>query len=260
MSAVVRRLGRPLLGVAVLLALLAFWELWARGADSFLVPAASTVAERAWHVWPSGEFLGHVAASLRRLAAGYAIGAGVGVAAGLVLGASQRARRATEPVLEFLRAIPPIAIVPALIVVLGVGDGMRVAVIAFGVLWPVLLNSVDGVRAVSPELRDTAALLQTGRVERVVRVYLPAALPSIFAGLRIALGVGLVMVVISEFVGGGDGIGHYIILQQTQFRYPETYAGILFLGVLGYVLNALFLVVERRLLAWHHGAVGARAC
>jgi ABC-type nitrate/sulfonate/bicarbonate transport system permease component len=90
----------------------------------------------------------------------------------------------------------------------------------------------------------------------MVHIYLPAALPSIMAGLRIAVSLGLVLVVVSEFVGEQNGIGYYLVVQQSEFDYPALYAGILFLGLLGYGLNRLFLVVERRVLAWHYGATG----
>ena len=99
-------------------------------------------------------------------------------------------------------------------------------------------------------------MLHVGRVERFWRIYFPSALPSIMAGLRIAVSIGLVLVVVSEFVGEGNGLGHCILVQQSMFNVPEMYAGILFLGLLGYVLNRLFLVVERRVLAWHYGAAG----
>ena len=254
-----RRLRRRLLGVVVVLVVVGVWEAWARAQPSFLFPPASVVVERAWQVWPTSDFLTNVSESLKRLGAGYLIGATIGVAVGLVLGASRPVRRALEPLVEILRATPPIAIVPVAIVILGLGDSMRISVIAFGVIFPVLVNSLDGVRAVSPEARDTAALLHLGRVERSLWIYLPAALPSIFAGLRVALAVALVMVVLSEFVGGQDGLGYYIILQQSQYNVPEVYAGIAFLGVLGYVLNRLFLVVESYALAWHRGAVGDSA-
>lgn len=254
------RLGGRLLGVVVFFAAIGLWEAWARLEPSFLFPPPSAVAERAWQVWPTSAFLTEVAApSLRRLAAGYAIGAGVGIAVGVVMGSSRRIRRTLDPLVEILRATPPIAIVPAAIVALGLGDSMRIGVIAFGVLFPVLVNSVDGVRAVSPETRDIASLLRLGRAERILRVYLPAALPSVFAGLRVGLSVGLVMVVISEFVGGSDGVGYYILFQQTQLNVPEVYGGILFLGLLGYLLNTLFLLVERHALAWHYGAAGEQA-
>jgi ABC-type nitrate/sulfonate/bicarbonate transport system permease component len=252
-------LGRWLLGATVFAAALVVWEVVARGEDSFLFPPMSTVLERSWDVWPSRDFLSQVGVSLKRLVAGFVIGSGIGIGIGLLMGSSRVARRILDPLVELARATPPIAIVPALIVLLGLGDGMRIAVIAFGVCFPVLVNTIEGVRAVSPEARDTAAMLQVGPVERVARIYLPAALPSIFAGLRVSISIGLVMVVISEFVGEGEGLGHYIIFQQTQFSVPEMYSGILFLGLLGYALNRLFLVAERRVLAWHYGATGDSA-
>lgn len=248
-----------LLGAVVFVAAVVIWEAWARRAGSFYVPPATEVLDRAWEVWPTRDFLGDAAESLRRLSVGFAIGAGAGVAVGLVMGASPTARRTLEPLVELARATPAIALVPALIVVLGFGDSMRVGVIAFGVCFPVLVNTYEGVRAVPPEVRDTASMLHVGRVERIFRIYLPAALPSIAAGLRIAISVGLVMVVISEFAGEGGGLGHYILDQQGRFDVPAMYAGILFLGLLGYALNGLFLVVERRVLAWHSGATGELA-
>jgi sulfonate transport system permease protein len=254
-SALRRSVGLAL-GVLVFIAALGIWEVWARAEPSFLVPTASDVAKAAWHIWRTSEFLGEAGASLKRLAAGFAIAAVIGIGAGLVVGTSQQVRRTLEPFLEFMRAIPPIAIVPAAIVILGLGDASRVAVIAFGLCFPILVNTADGVRAIPPELRDTASMLHVGRVERISRIYFPAALPSIMAGLRVAVSIGLVLVVVSEFVGEGNGLGQYLLVQQSQYAVPEMYAGILFLGLLGYVLNTLFLVAERRLLAWHYGAAG----
>jgi ABC-type nitrate/sulfonate/bicarbonate transport system permease component len=251
-----RRTRGPLLEVAVFAAALLLWELWARSEASFLVPPASDVLERSWDVWPTGAFLEEVAASLKRLAVGFAIGAAIGVGVGLAMGASRVVRRALEPLVELLRATPAIAVVPALIVVFGVGDWTLVAVIAFGVCFPVLVGTSEGVRGVSPEARDTAAMLHVGRLESVFRIYFPASLPSIVAGLRVALSIALVMVVISEFAAGDDGLGTYILDQQGQFNVTNMYAGILFLGLLGYALNRLFLMAERRVLAWHYGAAG----
>lgn len=258
-AATLGRVGRRLVGVAVFIAVLGVWEAWARADPNFLIPPASTVAERAWQVWPTSEFLSTVAASLKRLTAGYAIGAGIGVTLGLLMGSSRETRRTLDPFIEFARAIPPIAIVPAALVILGPANGMRITVIAFGVCFPVLVNTVEGVRAVSPEVRDTASMLHVGRTARVLRIYFPAALPAIVAGLRVALSIGLVMVVISEFVGGDDGLGYYILFQQSQFNVPEMYGGIVFLGLLGYALNGLFLLGERFVLSWHYGAAGGSA-
>lgn len=253
----VRRLAGPALGVLVFLAVLGIWELWAGAADSFLVPTASEVAQRAWHVWPTSDFLSQVGQSLKRYAVGFALAAAIGIGLGLLVGTSHAARRTLEPFLELMRAVPAIALVPGAILVLGPGDASRIAIIAFGLCFPILVNTADGVQAISPEVRDTASMLHIGRIERLVHIYLPAALPSIMAGLRIAVSLGLVLVIVSEFVGERNGIGYYLIVQQSEFDYPALYAGILFLGLLGYALNRLFLVVERRVLAWHYGATGA---
>jgi ABC-type nitrate/sulfonate/bicarbonate transport system permease component len=251
--------SRRLLGVAVFGFALVVWEAWARGEGSILVPPASAILETAWNVWPTSEFLTGARASLTRLAVGFVIGAGVGIAVGLVMGSSSRAMRMLEPLAEFGRSLPAIAIVPAAIVVLGLGDAMQIAVIAYALCFPVLVNTVEGVRTVSPEVRDTASMLHVGSLERALRINLPAALPSIVAGLRVAVSLGLVAVVISEFAGEGEGLGRFIRLQQTEFDIPAMYCGILFLGLLGYVLNSLFLVAEQHVLAWHYGSVGEQA-
>jgi ABC-type nitrate/sulfonate/bicarbonate transport system permease component len=245
------------LGGLVFVAALAIWEASARTESFYFLPPVSEVVRRAWDVWPSADFLSAVTASLKRLAAGFAIGSTAAVAVGLAMGSSPRVRSTLSPTAESLRALPVIAVVPIAIVLLGVGDAMRVGVIAFGVFFPVLIATVEGVRAVGLEVRDTAALFRLSTVQRSVRVYLPAALPTIFAGLRTALSIGLVLVVISELNGEGDGLGVYIETQRALFNVSEMYVGILFLGLLGYVLNRLFLVLEHRVLAWHYGAIGA---
>jgi ABC-type nitrate/sulfonate/bicarbonate transport system permease component len=253
------RAGRPLLGFAVFALALVAWEGWARSEDSFVVPPASAVLSTAWEVWPTSEFLSDVAASLRRLAAGFALGASIGVCIGVLMGSSRTARRALEPLVELARATPVIAVVPAAIVVLGFGDAMQIGVIAFAVCFPVLVNTLDGVRSIPPEIHDTASMLHVGKFGRMRRIDLPGALPSIAAGLRVAVSLGLIAVVISEFVGETDGLGSRIWLEYTQSDVEALYAGLVFLGVLGFVLNRIFLVLERRFLSWHEGFAGDQA-
>jgi ABC-type nitrate/sulfonate/bicarbonate transport system permease component len=255
-SSVASRIAGPALGVLVFLAVLCVWELWSRAEDNFLWPSASEVLAQAWDIWPTSAFLSEAGISLKRLAVGFVIAAAIGIGVGLLVGASRAARRTLEPFLEFTRAIPAIAVVPAAIIVLGLGDASRIAVIAFGLCFPILVNTAEGARSIPVEVRDTASMLHVGHFERFWRIYFPAALPSIMAGLRNAVSIGLVLVVVSEFVGEGNGLGHWILLQQSLLAVPEMWAGILFLGLLGYVLNRLFLVVERRVLAWHYGAAG----
>jgi ABC-type nitrate/sulfonate/bicarbonate transport system permease component len=251
-----RRLVGPLLGVGVFLCALGLWELWARAADVYFVPTFHEVAESAWRDWRSSGFLSEVGHSMKRYAAGFAIAAAIGIGLGLLVGSSRAARRTLDPLLECLRAVPAIAVVPAALLILGLGDASRIAVIAFGLCFPILVNTADGVRGIPLEVRDTASMLHVGRLERVWRVYTPAALPSIMAGLRVAVSLGLVLVIVSEFVGEQNGIGSYLIAQQSTYDFAAMYAALLFLGVLGYALNRVFLLVERRVLAWHYGATG----
>ncbi len=192
--------------------------------------------------------------SLVRLGLGYLIACAVAVGVGLALGLSPRLRRATSPIVEFLRAIPPPALLPFGILVLGVGTSMKVFIIAFVCLWPVLLNTVDGVAGVDPTLRETARVYGIGRRDRLLRLTLPAAAPQIFAGMRTSLSLALILMVISEMVASTNGIGYFVLQSQRTFAIPEMWSGILLLGILGYALNAIFVLVERRVLRWHRGA------
>jgi ABC-type nitrate/sulfonate/bicarbonate transport system permease component len=195
-----------------------------------------------------------VVPSLVRLGLGYGIACVVAVVAGLALGLSRPLRRAADPIVQFLRAIPPPALLPFGILVLGVGDKMKIFIIAFVCLWPVLLNTIDGVAGVDPTLRETARVYGIRARDRLLKVTLPAAAPQIFAGMRTALSLALILMVISEMVASSNGIGYFVLQAQRSFAIPEMWSGILLLGLLGYVLNGLFLLVERRVLRWHRGA------
>jgi ABC-type nitrate/sulfonate/bicarbonate transport system permease component len=158
------------------------------------------------------------------------------------------------PLLAFVRAVPVPVLVPVFITLLGIGAPMQVSVIVFGVLWPILLNCVDGVRSVDQTKVDTARAFRVSRVQWILGVVLPAALPKIFAGLRVSLSLGLVLMVVSELVGATNGIGYQLIFSQHQFDFPTMWAGIVLLGVLGYVLNSLLLAAQRRVLTWQPDA------
>jgi ABC-type nitrate/sulfonate/bicarbonate transport system permease component len=195
-----------------------------------------------------------VVPSLVRLGLGYGLGCAVAVAAGLALGSSRALRAAADPAVQFLRSIPPPALLPFGILVLGVGTSMKVFIIAFVCLWPVLLNTIDGVAGVDPTQRETAQVYGIGTRRRLSHVVLPAAAPQIFAGMRTALSLALILMVISEMVASTNGIGYFVLQAQRSFAITEMWSGILLLGLLGYALNALFGLVERRVLRWHRGA------
>jgi ABC-type nitrate/sulfonate/bicarbonate transport system permease component len=150
-------------------------------------------------------------------------------------------------------------LVPLFIVLLGIGDGMKVALIGFGAVWPILLNTADGVSSVDPLQRDTGRVFRIGARSELWRIILPAAGPSIFAGLRISLSIAVILMVISEMVATINGVGFALVQAQRSFRTLDLWAAILVLGVIGYALNTLLGAVESRVLAWHRGARSAPA-
>lgn len=248
------------------LAAVVVWEIAARVAASVFFPPPTTVVGTAADLWLSGPastlFLGEsvfddILPSLGRVFGGWAIAVVVGVGLGTALGRSRTGMDYVGPLFAFMRAVPPPALVPVFLVLFSMGNGMKLVTIVFGSVWPILLNTVDGVRSVSPTQQDTARTFRTPRRYWVGMVVLPAALPKIFAGLRLSLSLSLILMVVSEMVGVTDGVGYELIFAQQRFDFPAMWAWIVLLGVLGYGLNAALLAVERRMLGWQPTAGAA---
>ncbi|WP_419996001.1 ABC transporter permease [Streptomyces boninensis] len=240
--------------------LIGIWQLVADDGPGSYFPPPSVIVRALHRVWFSGPasdlFLTEQAradfpVSFGHLLSGWAIAAVAGIALGLLLGRSQRAYDYTQPLVQLCRSVPPPALIPFFVVVFQLNTSMYVVTIAFGAVWPVLLNTLAGVRAVDPVLLDSARVHGVGRAERLWRVVLPSAAPQIAAGLRIALGFGLILMVLSELVGTTSGIGARLVNAQRTFDIPSMWAGIALLGLTGWLLNAAFLLVENRLLRWH---------
>jgi ABC-type nitrate/sulfonate/bicarbonate transport system permease component len=251
-----RRVGALTLGWLVAALLLLVWQLYANSAQQLYLPTFTSAATATWHLVSRSTLTSDVLPSVGRFALGYAIGSAIGIAVGTPLGYLRALEPWVRPVLEFLRALPAAAILPIALLLLGTGAGMRVTVIAFGACWPVLLNAIDGARHVDPVLIDTGRINGLGRLGLLRRIVLPASLPQIFAGLRTALGIALIVMVLSEMYGASSGLGYFILTAQRRFLVPETYGGVLLLGLIGWLFSLLFARLERRALAWHHGRVG----
>jgi ABC-type nitrate/sulfonate/bicarbonate transport system permease component len=248
------RVLATVLEVTVPVLALVIWGIASSGSDTYYFPPLTDILETFADTWLFERVGSDVVPSLLRMGAGYAIAVVLGIAVGLLLGMSKRARRAAAPIVEFLRAIPPPALLPFAILVIGVGNSMKVFIIAFVCVWPILLNTIDGVTGVDPTLRDTTRVYGIDTRDRLWRVMLPAAGPQIFAGMRTSLSLALILMVISEMVASTNGIGYFVLQSQRTFAIPEMWSGILLLGILGYVLNGILVLVERRLLRWHRGA------
>ncbi|MFQ1002939.1 ABC transporter permease [Modestobacter sp. SSW1-42] len=242
------------LEVAVPIAVLAVWALLSADSESFYFPPLLDVFRAFGDTWLFERVGTDVLPSLGRLFAGYALAVVAAVVLGVALGSSRTLGRMVDPVVQFLRAIPAPVLIPAGILLLGVGSGMKVALIAFVCLFPVLLNTIDGVAGVDPALRETARSFQIPWHERLFRVVLPSAAPQMFAGARVSLSLAVIMMVVSEMVGSTNGIGYFVLQSQRTYAITEMWAGIFLLALLGYVLNVVFLSIERRALRWHRGA------
>ena len=249
-----RRVVETALEVTVPVVLLVLWGVWSSGSDTYYFPPLTDILSTFADTWLFERVGSDVVPSLERLGAGYAIACVVGVIVGMALGLSPTLRRAADPIVQFLRAIPPPALLPFGILVLGVGASMKIFIIAFVCVWPVLLNAVDGVAGVEPMLRETSRGYRIDRRDTVLHVMLPAAAPQIFAGMRTSLSLALILMVISEMVASTNGIGYFVLQSQRSFAIEEMWSGIILLGILGYVLNGAFVLVERRVLRWHRGA------
>ncbi|MET9685298.1 ABC transporter permease [Streptomyces coeruleorubidus] len=233
--------------------LVTVWWVASAGSTDVYWPPLRTILEAFPDVWTAERLRGDVLPSVLRLAGGYALAAVVGVALGTVIGSYRRVRAVCEPVLEFLRAVPPPVLVPVIMLFAGIGDTMKVTVIAAGCVWPVLLNTVEGVRAVDPVMAETARSYGITGVARLRNVVLRSASPQIFAGLRQALSIGIILMVISEMFAASNGLGFTIVQFQRGFAIPDMWTGILVLGLLGFLLSVVFQWVERRVLGWYHG-------
>lgn len=240
------------LGLATLAALAAVLEAATRGGllNAALVPPPTVVAGRVGTILASGAFAAPLGHTLYLLAVAYAIGCGLAVLVGLAMGRSAFVHGLLEPLVEVLRPLPKPALLPPLILFLGLGDAMKLTVIALGVFFPVLINTIQGVRGTDPVMLDAARTFQVSRTGTLLKVVLPSALPLILTGMRIALGIGLVLVVIAEMMAGTGGLGYLIVDMQRSFRIPDMYAWSAILAVLGYGLNEAFEWIERRATHW----------
>jgi ABC-type nitrate/sulfonate/bicarbonate transport system permease component len=186
--------------------------------------------------------------------AGYAIAGLIGIAIGALLWSLRYLRDATSPYLYFLYVLPAPVLVPAAMTLFGIGFTMKVVLIAFAALWPTLLNTLDGMRAVDEVKLDTSRVLGMSPLGRMFRVVLPAAAPQIVAGLRNSLQVAIILMVVSEWQASTDGIGYYISYAQQSIDYVGVWSGIVVLAIIGTLANLLFVGAENRVLRWHYGA------
>lgn len=246
----VKRIGY-FIGLPVLL--IVMWWALTLGEPNFYAPTPQLLGQTFWEVWSGERFLTDFLPSVIRLFIGLVATIVLGIVFGVLIGSFRWLRSLTEPVLEFFRAIPPPVLVPLFILLIGPTDQMRIAVIVSGSIWPVLLNTVEGVRAVDEVLTNTSRTYGITGFSRLRYLVLPAASPQIMAGVRQSLSIGLILMVISEMFSASSGLGFTIVLFQRTFAIPEMWSGIAVLGLIGIALSLISKAIEGKVLRWYHG-------
>lgn len=245
-------------------AIIGIWEILARLiALPFFVPPSKIVvaAQKLWlsgppiRLWTTPLVTIDILPSLGRLFLGWALGLAAALILGIVLGSVRLLNQLLSPVLEFGRALPPVALVPIFIIFFGIGDQMKVLLIAFTTFWPLLLNTIAGVQSIAVEHLETARAFSIGRIERFRRILIPAVMPYVFAGLRITTSAALIIMVISEMMGSSTGIGFRLLDAQLSFRFGALWAGLILLGIIGLLLNVMVERLEHRALRWQPPAI-----
>jgi ABC-type nitrate/sulfonate/bicarbonate transport system permease component len=241
-----------LLSALTPLVLLALWEALARAGaiDSRFFPEPSRIWDAARKLVASGELMLHLQASLYRILAGFAIGALVGIPVGLALGSFRLARVMFDPILSGLYVIPKIAILPLLMLIFGLGEGSKVAIVALGTFFVVAINSLAGVRQVEPILIEAGRNFGARGLNMFRHVILPGALPSIFTGLRLGAGTALLVIIAAEFVAANEGIGYLIWRSWSTLVTENMFVGFVVIAILGIALAWLIQQAARLVMPW----------
>lgn len=244
------KLAQALKGAAGIAAAIALWEATrALGlVDSRDLPSVVNIAQSGLE---NAADLGRAAlGTLGVWAAGLAAATVLGGAAGIALALLPWLERITRPLIEFMRPIPSVALIPVALIVIGLGFRMEVTLIAFASIWPVLFNTKAGVEGVDPRYVETGRILGLGPAPIVLRIVLPAALPAMATGVRTAAAIALVLAITVEMLAGQKGLGFFLQFAALNGQFAQMWAGTMFAGLLGIALNALFLTAERRVLVW----------
>jgi sulfonate transport system permease protein len=234
-------------------ALLVVWEVLAQAGwlSPQVLPAPSKVVRTAFKLAATGSLRNDLGISLLRVAAGFAIGGGIGFALGTLVGFSRIAEAAIDRSVQMIRAIPFLAALPLVIVWLGVGEAEKIFLVALGVTFPIYINTTLGIRQVDPKLVELGRVQGLGTLELIRRIILPGALPSILTGVRYALATAWLALVVAETIGAQSGIGFLAMDAREFLRTDVIVLTIVIYALIGVAADVIARLLERRLLAWH---------
>ncbi|WP_262703403.1 MULTISPECIES: ABC transporter permease [Streptomyces] len=244
---------RALTKVAAIAALLAVWEIAPRVGlvDRTFLPPFSEVARAWWELLADGQLTDNAEASLVRSFTGFGLAVAIGVPLGLLIGRYRLVADLLGPLLEVFRNTAALALLPVFVLLLGIGETSKISIVLYACTWPILLNTISAVRNVDPTLLKLARSMDLSALRLFQKVILPASVPTIFTGIRLAGASSILVLVAAEMVGAKEGLGYLINTSQYNFAIPRMYAGILTISVIGVAFNQLLVTVERRLSSWH---------
>ncbi|MET8209159.1 ABC transporter permease [Streptomyces sp. NPDC005373] len=247
-------LERRITGWTLIVLLLVTWQWYASAHTIAELPPLSTIAEEGWSQMFGGDLPTALADTVGTTLIGFALATVIGTVLGFLMGRVKPVWALLEPVIELVRQTPVTALFPLLILYLGIGTGLKITMVALVATFPILLNAYAGARNVSRTMHLTGRTFKLSWLQTQWEIALPSALPHILVGMRQALGVSLVVSVVSGMLAGNSGIGYYILSAQQILDVPSLFAGVLSIAVVGYTLNQIFLFLDARLTRWRRHA------
>lgn len=256
---VISRAGQSLSAAGLRLAVpvlivLAWWGLSETEQGSLFVASPLAAVTQVYDDLTGGMFAGDLLPSLGRAMAGFGLAVAGGVTIGLLLGRNRYLMALFQPLVHLGRSLPTPALLGVFFFLFGTGDAPKIFLIAFTVVWPILFNTIDGARSVGLVRQQAAEVFKISRGDRLFGIVLPGAAPKIFAGMRTALSLSLIIMIISELQKSTNGLGDLLVQAQRNYDYAGFWSVLIVLALLGVLLNLAFTVVERRVLSWHRGA------
>lgn len=246
-------IGLRILSWAILIGLLIFWEI--ASSNCWINPTIMSRPTKIWtkllQVLEDGSLFLHVLASLGRVFKGFLIGAGLGLVLGLFIGLSERLEVVASLFVGILRPIPPIALIPFLILMLGIGEESKVTVIAIGSFWPMLLDTINGVKSADSELFELGRTLEKSRKTIIFKIILPSAIPAILTGARQSISRAWSCVVTAEMIAASMGVGFLIQYARELSQPALMFVGVVVIGLIGLLIDLVMMKIEKKLLYWN---------
>jgi len=239
--------------IAAPMALIALWWFVSEGSRSLYWPPLRDIIDDFWRTWVFGHWHSHAVPTLTAILLGYAVSLVAGLTIGIALGLLPSFNEFVRPALDFFRAAPSSASVPLLIILVGVNIQLKIAVVMMAAVWVVIMNTSEALAGIDTTIRDTCRSYRLSFWQKLLWVYLPAASPQVFAGMRVALFQSIILTIVAEMLASSSGIGTFISAAQWSFKIVDMWTGIVMVAALSFALTRAFHHLEHKVLAWHRG-------